>query len=439
MKNVLLFLLLFTPVPGFNSPDALLLKDLTLIDGNGGAPVAHADILIRDGIIAGIGAHLEAPGARAVNCTGKTVMPGIISSHVHVGMIGGTAKNPYTRKNILAQLKKYMDYGVTSILVMGSDQPMLFQSGFRDSSVSGLLPGARLYSAGYGFAAPTGGPAMPFIYHPATAEQAAMEVDSLAPIQPTVIKMWVDDFGGSTPKMDSSVYKTIIALAHQHDIRVASHLYYLSDAQSLVNNGLDIMAHSVRDKEIDASTLQQMKRRSIIYIPTLSLDEYAYIYARKPEWINDPFFKASLEPGVYEMITSDQYQDNIKHSPSYQRNVHAFETAMKNVKKVADAGIPVALGTDSGAQPVRAQGFSEHLEMELMVQAGLTPLQAITAATRNAATALNISQHTGTIEKGKVADLLLLDADPSKDIRNTRKIAVVYKAGQEVSKGILSR
>lgn len=439
MKNVLLFLLLLAPMPGLQSPDALLLKDLTLIDGNGGTPIAHTDILVRGGIIAGIGAHLDASGARVVNCTGKTVMPGIISSHVHVGMIGDAAKDPYTRENILAQLKKYMDYGVTSILVMGSDHPMLFQSGFRDSSVNGLLPGARLYSAGYGFAAPKGGPAMPFIYYPATAPQAAMEVDSLAPIKPTVVKMWVDDFGGSAPKMDSSIYKTIIARAHQHHIRVASHLYYLRDAQSLINNGLDILAHSVRDKEIDAFTLQQMKRRGILYIPTLSLDEYAYIYARKPEWINDPFFKASLEPGVYEMITSDKYQDDIKHSPSYQRNVHAFETAMKNVKRVADAGIPVALGTDSGAQPVRAQGFSEHLEMELMVQAGLTPLQAITAATRNAAGALNISQHTGTIEKGKVADLLLLDGDPSKDIRNTRKIAAVYKAGQEVSKGVSSK
>lgn len=439
MKNVLFVLLLLTTLPGLRMPEALLLKDLTLIDGNGGKPVTHTDILITGSTIAAIGPHLQAPGARVVNCSGKTVMPGIISSHVHVGMIGGHSKDPYTRDNILAQLKKYTSYGVTSILVMGSDQPMLFQSGFRDSSVNGLLPGARLYSAGYGFTAAGGGPGMKFIYHPASAAQAAMEVDSLAPLKPTVIKMWVDDFGGSSPKMDGSIYKAIIARAHQHHIRVASHLYYLTDAQSLINNGLDIIAHSVRDQEIDPATLQQMKSRGIVYIPTLSLDKYAYIYARKPEWIDDPFFKASLEPGVYEMISSDSYQHNIKNAPSYQRNVHAFEIAMKNVKKVADAGIPVALGTDSGAQPVRAQGFSEHLEMELMVQAGLTPLQAITAATKNAASALNIDHNTGTLQKGKIADLLLLDANPAADIRNTRKIAAVYKAGREVSKGVLNR
>ncbi|HEY9258469.1 amidohydrolase family protein [Chitinophaga sp.] len=429
-------LLAFEPAPPVKT---ILLKNITLIDGNGGKPVEHTDVLIKDGIIVKIGPGQTASGASVINGQGKTVMPALISSHVHIGMIQGTnhKTDPYTRENILSQLKKYTDYGVTNILVMGSDEPMIFETGLRDSAANGLLPGARLFSAGYGFASYKGAPAMKKNYHPATAAQAIRELDSMVALRPTVIKMWVDDFGGSSPKMDSSIYKAIITRAHQHHIRVAAHLYYLSDAHRLVNNGLDIIAHSIRDQPIDAPLLQQMKAKGTIYIPTLSLDEYAYIYARRPDWINDPFFKASLEPGVYEMITSSTYQDNLKNSPSYQRNVHAFETALKNVKLIADAGILVALGTDSGAQPVRTQGFSEHLEMELLVQAGLTPLQAITIATKNAATALKINDHYGSIAVGKTADLLILDANPAQDIKNTRKIAAVYKAGVEVSKGPL--
>lgn len=440
MKKHLLFLLsivLLTAFQAAQAQKAILLKDVTLIDGNGGAPAPHTDILIQGTMIAKIGHGLAANGATIINGEGKTVMPAITSSHVHIGMIKGNDNktDPYTRENILSQLKKYAAYGVTNVLVMGSDEPMLFKTGLRDSSVNGLLPGARLFSAGYGFTTPNGPPGMKYLNRPATPEQAVAEMDSLAALKPTVVKMWVDDFGGSSPKMDSKIYQAIIATAHKHGIRVASHLYYLSDAKSLVNSGLDIVAHSVRDQEIDAALLQQMKARGVVYIPTLSLDEYAYIYSRAPEWINDPFFKASLEPGVYEMITSEKYRDNLKNSPSYQRNVHAFETALKNVKRVAGAGILVALGTDSGAQPVRAQGFSEHLEMELLVKAGLTPLQAISAATKNAATVLKINDRYGTIEPGKTADLIILNGNPVQDIKNTRKIAAVYKAGQEVSRG----
>ena len=182
-----------------------------------------------------------------------------------------------------------------------------------------------------------------------------------------------------------------------------------------------------------------MKTKGVAYIPTLSLDEYAYIYARKPEWVEDSFFRASLEPGVYEMIISKEYQDQVKNSPDYERNKSGFEIALKNVKKIHDAGILFALGTDSGAFPIRAQGFSEHLEMELLVQAGLTPMQAITAATKNSAKVLKIDTNYGTIEKDKKADFIILSESPEKNIKNTRKIEAVWKDGVEVSNGPLKK
>jgi imidazolonepropionase-like amidohydrolase len=182
-----------------------------------------------------------------------------------------------------------------------------------------------------------------------------------------------------------------------------------------------------------------MKEKNVIYIPTLSLDEYQFAYASEPDWINDEFFKQSLEPGVFEMITDPAYAEKIKTSPDYQKNMDAFKTASVNLKKIVDAGITMALGTDSGAFPVRTQGFTEHLEMELMVKAGLTPMQAIVLATQNAAKALKIEIEYGTLVRGKKADLIILSANPLDDIKNTRKIEAVWKDGKPASKGPLSK
>jgi imidazolonepropionase-like amidohydrolase len=421
-----------------NDNDTILLKNANVITGDGSQPAANTDILIRGGEIAEIGKNINDPAATVVDVAGKTVMPALISAHVHVGVLKGTTSSGtnYTRENVLDQLKKYADYGVLNLQVMGTDRPVLFQNGLYDSIQKGLLPGARMLSAGYGFNVPQANvdPAsmMGNLYRPASAEAVPKEMDSIAALNIRIVKIWVDDMGGTAKKMDPSVYQAIIKEAHQRNIRVAAHLYYLDDARKLVNAGLDIIAHSIRDSVVDDAFVQSMKAHNVVYIPTLSLDKFNYAYSEDPDWVNDPFFKASLEPGVYEMITSEKFKTEQKNSPALARNRHAFEIAMQNVKKISDGGVPVALGTDSGAFPVRAQGYSEHLELQLMTEAGLTPLQAITAGTKNSAAALHIDDRFGTIQKGKVADLLVLDGDPSADIKNSRKIDAVYKAGQKI-------
>ncbi|MDB5031286.1 amidohydrolase family protein [Mucilaginibacter sp.] len=425
--------------------DAILFTHVTFIDGNGGKPLYNADVLVKGNKIAAIGKNLKANNARIIDLTGKTIIPALISDHVHVGLIRGpdNKTNPYTRDRIVSELKKYESYGVGTIMVMGTDRPIMFDGGIRDSSMSELLPGARLHSAGYGFGMPGGAPpvemGMTKVYRPSSAAQIPQEMDSLVQVKPDLVKLWIDDFNGKySTKMSPAIYKAIIDEAHKKDLRVAAHVFYLSDARQLINDGANIIAHSIRDSVIDDALMQKMKANHVVYIPTLSLDEYAYIYARRPDWINDPFFKASLEPGVYELITSEKYQNNLKNSPAYAKNMAAFSIALKNLKKIYDAGILVCLGTDSGAMMLRAQGFSEHLELELMVQAGLTPLQALTVATKNSSEMLHIEKQFGTLQKGKIADFIILDGNPAVNIKNTRKILAVYKSGKEVSNGPLS-
>jgi imidazolonepropionase-like amidohydrolase len=423
--------------PSDNKNHPILLKNANVIVGDGSRPQANTDILIQGDTIAEIGKNISAENANEVDASGKTVMPALISAHVHMGVLKGTTSSGsnYTRENVLRQLKRYADYGVLNTQVMGTDRPVLFQNGLYDSIRQGLLPGARMLSAGYGFNIPANvdpSSMLGNLYRPASADAIPKEMDSIAALNVKIVKIWVDDMGGSAPKMEPAVYRAIIKEAHQRNIRVAAHLYYLSDARKLVNEGLDIIAHSIRDSVVDDAFVQLMKAHNVVYIPTLSLDKFNYAYSENPDWVDDPFFKDALEPGVYEMITSEKFKTEQKNSPALARNKHAFEIAMQNVKKLADGGVLIALGTDSGAFPVRVQGYSEHMELQLMNEAGLTPLQAIEAGTRNAAIALQLEENFGTIQKGKVADLLVLDGDPSTDIKNTRKIEAVYKAGKKI-------
>jgi imidazolonepropionase-like amidohydrolase len=439
--TALVFLICTTPIQAQQST-VVLLKHVNLIDGTTAASKPDVDILIRDGLIVSVGKDIREAGAKLIDLKGKTIIPAFISTHTHIGTLKGNTSRAenYTRENILRHLKRYQDYGVGTILTMGTDRPLIF-NGFTDSTQAGLLPGARLYSAGYGFNTPEKNPGswMNLLLRPNSADEVPALMDKLASVKPAVVKIWVDDHFGKAEKMKPEIYKAIITEAHKKGIRVASHLYNLEDARDLTASGLDIIAHSIRDKEIDAALIKTIKARGVAYIPTLSLDEYAYIYARKPDWAEDPFFKASLEPGVYEMIISKEYQDQVANAPDYARNMAGFEMALKNVKKIYDAGILVGLGTDSGAFPIRAQGFSEHLELELLVQAGLTPMQAITTATMNSAKILKIDKQYGTLEKGKMADFIVLAESPEKNIKNTRKIESVWKDGVQVSKGPLNR
>jgi len=417
---------------------SIVLKNITLIDGTGAAPKKKVSLVLEgDRITKILGPGAPAPAnARVIDGTGKTVIPSMVNGHGHLGLLKGNKAGPenYSQSNIIRQLKKYESFGVSQVLSLGTDREIIFP--LRNASQHGQLPGATFYTAGYGLAAKDGTPPAAFAdkaLRPQTPEEAVKAIQQLAALKVDFVKMWVD--GDSTqPRLQPAVYEAAIAEAHKQGLRVAAHVYYLEDARRLVAAGLDVLAHSIRDKEVDAAIVNDIKAKGTYYIPTLCIDDYNFVYADQPEWLNDSLFKASLEPGVWEMLISADYKKQQQDDPNRQKKINAFHIAQRNLHKLDSAGVKIVMGTDSGAQPVRTQGFSEHLELQLMTEAGMNPLKVLTAATRNGAQMLHIDSDYGTLQPGKKADFIVLSADPSQDIRNTCKIVEVWRGGKKLAK-----
>src|SRR5262249_16778902 len=417
-----------------------ILKNVDLIDGTGAAPKRGVSILISGGRIREVRPtdQPKAPsGANVVDLSGKTVMPGIINLHGHVGLVKGLTQAPENspRDNLEAPPPTYASYGVTSVVSMGSDIDPELIVRIRDAQRDGRLTGARVYTAGRGFTAQGGYPAVlpgnkgvPF--EVSTAAQARAYVDQLAKMRVALVKMWVDDELGRYQKLAPEVTAAIIDQAHKHKLKAAAHLFYLADAKSLLDAGLDAMAHSVRDKEVDAELIAKLKKNNATAIATLTREQSVFVYADSPSWLDDPFFQRGVTSETVATLKSDAFRNKAAGNPDAAKFRQLFQTASRNLKKLSAAGVRIGFGTDTGP-PARFHGFFEHWEMELMVQAGLTPMQVIQSASKNAAEYLGVSKDFGTLEKGKHADLIVLDKSPLEDIRNTHTIHAVYIGGQK--------
>jgi imidazolonepropionase-like amidohydrolase len=426
--------------------ESVVLQNVRVIDGNGGPPIEHADILIKGDRITAVNAsgRVAVPaGATVVNLSGKTAVPGLISDHSHLGLVDGasaTGQN-VTRANILRQLRQYEAFGVTSVTSLGLNlQPFYdLQPGLH----LGAMPGADIFGADRGFGVDMGAPPTSMgilnrqVYRPSTVEDARLMVRETARRHPDLIKIWVDDMHGTVPnKMNPVIYKAVIDEAHANHLRVAAHIFYLDDAKRLVSDGVDILAHGVRDKPVDTTLIQAMKARGVWYIPTLSLDETFFIFAEYPAWMQQPFFRHALQPELAAQFDDPAWRaKKLADTKTIAEEKAAFAMNMQNVKTMYAAGVKIGFGTDSGATPLRIAGFAEHRELQLLTDAGLTPLQAIGTATKNAAALLALDDR-GVIGRGKLADLLIVDGDPSKHIADVDRIAEVWHRGKQVANTI---
>jgi imidazolonepropionase-like amidohydrolase len=434
--------LLLAPVSLAAAPEQTItaLTHVRVIDGTGRAPLEDATVVIEGERILAIepAANTLPANAKVVDLHGDTVMPGLINAHGHLALIGADGQNSatsYTEENVLAELRQYESYGVTTMLSLGLNRDLLYS--IRAQQRQGKLDGATVLTADRGIGASGGAPPLPAapdqLYRPASAEEARADVDAMAKRHADIVKIWVDSLGGTKPTMSPEIYRAVIEEAHKHHLRVAAHIYYLADAKALVNDGVDVLAHSVRDQPVDEELIAQMKRRGVWYIPTLTVDESFYIYAEHPGFMQLDFFKDALLPAVSAMLTSDAYSQKVNQDPKTAQHKADFAMDKKNLKTLYDAGVQVGFGTDSGAMPTRIPGFSEHRELEDMVQAGLTPMQAIACATGRNAELLHIEATRGTLRPGKRADLIVLAANPLDDITNTRSIVTIFHDGRTVT------
>jgi imidazolonepropionase-like amidohydrolase len=402
------------------SDDLVVYTGATIIDGEGGAPIVDGVLVVRDGKfeMMGTAASITLPaGAVTHELKGKYIVPGIINAHGHVGETKGIEGGHYSGQNVKDNLAIYARYGVTTVVSLGGDQAEAEPIRHAHDSTQSLH--ARFFMAGA-------------VINGATPAAAMAVVDSNAHMGVDIMKIRVDDNLGTSPKMPADIYRAVIGRSHELGYRLAAHMYYLDDARALVEAGADILAHSVRDQTIPGDFAQMLAAKKIPYCATLTRELSTFVYAETPAFFADPFFKREYDSATVAPLMLPARQQKIRQSKSAATYKEQLPVATANLKTLTQAGVPIIFGTDSGV-PTRFMGYFEHVEMSMMQEAGLTPMQIIVSASKTAAETLGL-KNLGVIRPGNWADFLVLDADPLQDISHMRQLNAVFIGGNEVSR-----
>lgn len=411
---LLVSLLLASPTWSCSAPSTVAYTGVTVWDGTGAPPVTNATIVVESGRIASVQQDPRPPrGADVVPLDGRWVIPGLIDTHAHVSGRWAASGSEDELARIREELALYARYGVTTVNSLGDGDAVI---GARDAA-SPTDPHARLLAAGVVVADD----------EPAAARATAIEnADAGA----DWLKLRVDDNLGTSAKMPWDAVQAVMDVGRERGLPVATHVFYLADAKRLLEMGTGLVAHSVRDVDVDDELVDALLETGVCYVPTLVREVSTFVYAERPDFFDDPFFQEHADAAEVARLSSPEYMEEIRRSPAAAGYRVALAQAQRNLKALSDAGVAVAFGTDAGPA-ARFPGYFEHMELELMVDAGLTPAQALYSATGGAAACLDLDD-VGTLEAGRWADFLVLGADPLADIGATRALERVFIAGHEV-------
>jgi imidazolonepropionase-like amidohydrolase len=425
------------------APAQTLFEGARVIPGDGSAAIDDAAFLVEGGVIARLGRRgaIAAPaGASRVDLAGKTVMPAIVSTHVHPGFQKGLtyAAENFTRENIIDDLNRALYFGISTVMSQGIEKGDVMYR-IRADQAAGRLGGARLLLAGRGIGAPNAGPGAPayanIAYEITTEEQARSAARELAANKVDAIKIWVDDRGGRAPKLPIALSRAVIEEGHKLGLKVTAHVFYHDDAVELADAGINAFAHLVRDREMSDALIASMLAHEVYAMPNIGAPERG-IHTAPPAWFEEPYLAGLLRDTVAaEVIARIRNSFTSRDAATAARNKANYAILQRSLAKLNAAGVRIILGSDTGLED-HFFGYAEQKELELMAAAGMTPSQVIVAATSRAAEFLKLPD-TGTLAPGKRADFLVLDADPLDDIVNTRRIAKMYLAGGEVDRAVL--
>jgi imidazolonepropionase-like amidohydrolase len=381
-----------------------------VIFGDERPPLENAAIVVRGGRFVQVGParELQVPaGARRVDLTGKTVMPTLVDTHVHLNRV---------RSQLVQDLQANAYWGIGAVTSLGSDDIDLVLQVRGETHPHA----AQLLTAGRGITMPEPDrPASKLLYQIKSPDEGRQAVRELAGRRVDIVKIWVDDRNGTVQKMPPEVYRAIIDEAHHRGLKVVAHIVELGDAKALVRAGLDGFAHGVRDRDVDDEFVTVLREHPhVVYVPNLP-SRGAKIDV---SWLRDEIPAKELA----------QLQAEPANRTEAQRR--SFDIQARNLGRLAKEGVTIAAGIDFNVV------YDMHVEMEDMVAAGMTPAQVIVAATRNGAELLGLVRETGSVEVGKYADFVVLEANPLENITNTRRISGVYRKGVAVDRaGLLAR
>jgi imidazolonepropionase-like amidohydrolase len=399
----------------------LALTNAAIVDPVRGVTDTGQTVIISGGRIERFGpvAEVSIPdGASRTDLAGAFLLPGLISAHVHVSDVQGLGPRAYTDANTLRQLAVFAGYGITSVLSLGGELSPAFTA--RDAQKSGAPNRARVSVAGD-------------VLNPGSPDEARSEVARMAALRVDWIKIRVDDNLGTATKMTPAVFTAVIAEAHARNLKVAAHIYYLDDAKALLKAGVDMIAHSVRDRDIDDEFIMLMKARSVPYCPTLTRELSTFVYESTPDFFSDPFFLREADAAVVARLKEPARQEAMRTAKAAQTYKAQLPVASRNLKRSVDAGLLVVMGTDAGPFPERFQGYFEHLELAMMADAGLTPAQVLRAATVDAARGAGL-RDVGTIAMGRWADLVAFTRNPLDDVRYSKTLTAVWIGGRPIQR-----
>jgi imidazolonepropionase-like amidohydrolase len=385
--------------------------------GTGAAPLRDATLVVRDGRVESVSNNAAPEGADTVDLEGAWVVPGFINAHGHVSGRWAADEVQGDAARVEGDLALYARYGITTLLSLGGAPADSF--GIRGVQDSAALDRARLLVAGS------------VVFSQDPDEAAAM---TQANIDAGVdwIKLRVDDNLGSSEKMSWDALEAAMLVANTADVPVATHIFYIDDAARLLEMGSGLIAHSVRDQQVSEEFVQAMLDSGVCYVPTLVREVSTFVYGERPAFFDDPFFLEAAKQSQIDRVSDPAFMERMATSRAAAAYREALVQAQDNLRILIRAGVPIAFGTDSGPAG-RFPGYFEHMEFDLMAEAGLTAREILLSATSVAASCLQLDD-IGTLEPGKWADFVVIEQNPLADVNALHSIRNVYVAGNAVAR-----